>query len=108
MECFKGCNNDHPKMAYHHKAPTSAPVKPQCTIIPSQPLAPGDNAVQIEVPKHDAFSICIQGIGTFTNTSPYIKHPYSATPIPKIKRGVECAEYFQAAGGRLEVRCFGV
>ena len=58
--------------------------------------------------KHDAFSICIQGIGTFTNTSPYIKHPYSAKPIPKIKRGVECAEFFQAAGGRLEIRCFGV
>ena len=106
MECFKGCNSDNPKLAYLHKPSQEAPVRPDCVIDPAVPIKPGDTAIQIEVPKHDRFSVEIRGIGTFTNASDYIRHPFSANPIPRIKMGVESPEVFQNWGGDTEVRCF--
>ena len=108
IECFKGCNSDHPMLAYKHKPEEKAPSAPTCVISPSTPLKPGDTAVQIEVPKHDPFSIQIEGIGTFTNATPWMRHPFSANPIPKIKKGIESAEQFQAMGGPMEIRCYKV
>ena len=105
MECFKGCNSDKPKMVLNYKGPKGAPPSPVCTIEPVSPLL-GDTALQVEVPRHDAFSIEIKGIGTFTNATPYLKHPYSANPIPKIKRNMESAEYYQAMGVPMETRCY--
>ena len=107
MECFKGCNADAPKMAYKHQVPKEAPKgPPACTITPSPPPSPTDDAFYLEVPKHDVFSIDVVGVGTFTHATPFTLFPYSMNPIPKIKKNTEATEYYQAMGVPLEVRCY--
>ena len=106
IECFKGCNSDCPTLAFRYKQETKAPTAPDFVVEPSSPLQAGDTAVQLEVPKHDPFSVEIRGIGVFTNATPWLRHPFSANPIPKIKRGIESFENFQATGVPLEIRCY--
>ena len=106
-ECFKGCNKDHPKMVFNYKGPKHvAPPESTYNVTPISPLEEGDTAVQVEVPRFDGFGIELKGIGKITNLTPYLKHPYSANPIPKIKRNVESIEYFQAMHVPLETRCY--
>ena len=105
-ECFKGCNNAAPCLVYMHKNEPPTNDGDLHVIEPSMPLARHHNAIAIEVPKHDAFSVEIKGIGTFNNATEHIKRPYSAVPALKIRPGTEIVEAFQVLGCPLETRFY--